>query len=288
MAETWEGTGHGKLILCGEHAVVYGFPALAVAVDRSTKARIGSCAGPTRVNSKFGDARLEEAIREILPGEGWEVELTTDLPVGRGMGSSASLAAAVVRADAARRNTGESLRELYERAFKIERHFHGNPSGIDHAVALHGGLIRFRRAAALEMKHLTPPDWPIVVLDSGQSSNTARMVGAVAARRPGCDPVLEKIGALVERAENVLHDVDAFGALLTENHFLLRDLGVSTDMLDTLVELALRCGATGAKLAGAGGGGVALAIGGDPEKIITGARRYGLRAFACRVAGAPA
>jgi mevalonate kinase len=106
-------------------------------------------------------------------------------------------------------------------------------------------------------------------------------VAGVASRRPGIDPVLERIGALVVEARRVLDDPRALGPLLTENHRLLRQIGVSTPTLDDLVALALDHGALGAKLAGAGGGGVVLALTEDPAPILAAASDRGIHAFGC-------
>jgi mevalonate kinase len=106
-------------------------------------------------------------------------------------------------------------------------------------------------------------------------------VAGVAARRPGIDPLLEQIGELVHQAREVLHDPVRLGRLLTRNHELLVGIGVSNDKLDRLVELALSCGALGAKLAGAGGGGVVLALVERPEPLLTVAQERGIESFGC-------
>ncbi len=279
------GSAGGKLILCGEHAVVYGHPAIAVAIDRGTTVRLREASGLTLRGgdgAALRDARLEEAVRAIVAGD-WEVTITSDLPIGRGMGSSAALAVALVRAWADA--TGEALdaAALHERAFAVERVFHGNPSGIDHAVSARGGLVRYRRTP--DGPVLTPlplPSWSLAVLDSGAPGDTRAMVAGVASRRPGIDAHLDAIGALVGEAEAHLDDPPRLGALLTENHRLLTAIGVSSTRLDALVALALDAGAHGAKLAGAGGGGAALALADDPEGIVAAARAHGVDGFVVR------
>lgn len=281
------GFGRGKLILCGEHAVVYGFPALALAVDRGTTVTLESRPGPTEaIDSPIDDPRLPEALRLVLP-EGLGVRITTDLPIGRGMGSSGALAVALVRAAAAR--LGESLDAdtLWQRALLVERVFHGNPSGLDHAVSAHGGLVRYRRPTGglpPKLEPLPTPVWNLVVLDSGLAGDTKAMVAGVAARRPGIDAHLTAIGDLVVTAESLLHDARALGDLLLENHRLLQAIGVSTPALDDLVGIAVGAGAYGAKLAGAGGGGVVLALVDDPAPVLVAARARGIHAFSCRIA----
>lgn len=288
MAETsgrGVGSAGGKLILCGEHAVVYGYPAIALGVDRHTRVEIRRVPGPTRVVTPLPpgqEERVLQAVRTVLL-EGWEVAIESDLPVGRGMGSSAALAVALVRAECDARGHVPDTEEVHARAFAVERLFHGNPSGIDHAVAARGGVLRFRRTPdGPELTPLPRPAWSLVVLESGHAGDTATLVARVAAARPGVDPLLERIGALVVEAGAALDDVARLGPLLLENHRLLCAIGVSTPRLDTLVELAMTAGASGAKLSGAGGGGVVIALGAEPEPILEAARAKGVPAFAFR------
>jgi mevalonate kinase len=282
---TGVGRGHGKLLLCGEHAVVHGSGAIAVAVDRGTTVTLGTLDGPTRLTSAETDGRVLQALLEVLPAEGFDVTVSTDLPVGRGMGSSAALAVALVRARAALIGEHPDVDEVYTRAMPIERAFHGNPSGVDVAVSAAGGCLYFRRGEPPVRERLPSPRFGLVVFDSGTAGDTSTLVAGVAARRPGIDPALARIAALVEEARACLHDPRALGALLDENHALLRAIGVSNDTLDGLVALARRSGALGAKLAGAGGGGVVLAIVDDPAPLLRAAADAGVSAFSARPVG---
>ncbi len=271
------GRGAGKLILCGEHAVVYGHPALAFAVDLHTTVRLQRREGPTEVHSPHADPRVRDALCTVLPARGWRVQVASDIPVGRGMGSSAALAVALLRAHRPALQ-GEAL---IEAAMPIERSFHGNPSGLDVAVSALGGCLAFRRGPPMHYEQVPVGSWQAVVLDSGSAGDTRALVAGVAARRPGIDAVLDRIGELVERARHVLDQPAALGELLTINHRLLADIGVSTSRLDELVQLALDHGAHGAKLAGAGGGGVVLALVDDPGPLLAAAQARGIRALTC-------
>lgn len=271
------GRASGKLILCGEHAVVHGTPAIAFAVDLGTTARLEAWEGPTHAPARPDDTALTAALGALLGPDGWRVHLETDLPVGRGMGSSAALAVAVVRA-----HTPDATPEhIFERAMAAERVFHGNPSGLDVLVSARGGVVRYLRAGPA-FRPLPTPRWSAVILDSGVAGNTGTLVAGVASRRPGIDPLLDRIGALVDEAVQVLDDAPALGELLVENHRLLAGIGVSTPTLDDLVALALDEGAHGAKLSGAGGGGVVLALTDDPERLVAAATRRGIAARTCR------
>jgi mevalonate kinase len=218
-----------------------------------------------------------------VPHEGLAVDVETNLPVGRGMGSSAALAVAVVRARADLAGESIAADEVARQAMPIERAFHGTPSGVDVTVSAHGGCLWFKRGDPAVYRSLPCPALPIVVLDSGEDRETARMVQRVAERRADHEPALDAIGALVERASACLNDPRTLGPLLLENHALLRSIGVSTARLDAMVSLAMEHGARGAKLAGAGGGGVVMALIEDPEPLLAAARARSIPAFACRV-----
>ncbi len=280
MTSPGTGVGHGKLILCGEHAVVCGHPALAFAVTLSTTVRLRPHRGRTLIDSPHADPRVRDALCTVLPEEGVRAQVRTEVPVGRGMGSSAALAVAVVRAQ----HPELEGQALIDAAMPIERAFHGNPSGLDVAVSALGGGLSFRKGPPMEVHPVELGDWHVVVLDSGSPGDTRAQVAGVAARRPHIDVHLERIGELVTEARSVLHDAPALGALLDENHALLQAIGASTPALDDLVELARRAGALGAKLAGAGGGGVVLALCADPAPVLAAARARGVVCLPARPA----
>ncbi len=164
--------------------------------------------------------------------------------------------------------------------------FHGTPSGLDHTVSARGGALWYRREdGELQVQALALPALRLVVLDSGVAGNTASLVAGVRARRPGVDPLLARIGALVGelRQALLLEDLAASGALIDENHALLQQIGVSSPALDALVSLARAAGALGAKLAGAGGGGVVIALVEEAEPLLHAAREAGVTAFPARI-----
>ena len=286
MPDIARGEGLGKLILCGEHAVVYGYPAVAVAVDRRLKVRLRRIEGPTRPLGCTIEPAILEALADVIPVQGIGIEVESSIPLGRGMGSSAALAVALVRASGVLSGSPPSDDEVFERAFAIERIFHGNPSGLDHAVSSRGGAVAYRRGPPPSITPLACPELPLVVLDSGACGNTAELVAAVARGRPALDTVLDQIGQVVEHVlahlESPAPALDAIGPLLTENHRLLSALGVSSPTLDHLVETAIGAGALGAKISGAGGGGVVLALAPEPAPVIEAAHQAGFEAFPVR------
>ena len=277
----------GKLILMGEHAVVYGHPALAIAIDRGMTVHLHHRPGPSGLDTPWvDDSRLNEALLAILPPEGVGVHIESTLLVGRGMGSSAALAVALVRAAAKLEGREATQEETNTGAFRVERIFHGNPSGIDHTVSMLGGAVRYRRTPeGPEFKPGNIAPLPLVVIDSGSAGNTAEMVSAVRNRKPAVDKHLEAMGKLLDKTLPMLTDGkhEEVGRAWCENHRLLQAIGVSTPTLDSIVEMALHHGAWGAKLAGSGGGGVVIALSEDTDALIKAAAAKGFNAFTTKI-----
>ena len=273
----------GKLILMGEHAVVYGHQAVAIAVDRGMTVTLDEIDGPSRLaNGEISDPRLESAIRTVLPDEGVSVHIDSNLPIGRGMGSSAALAVALAKASLQFEGRPFTASEINKRAFSVERVFHGNPSGVDHTVSMRGGALLYRKAnEKADFEALNIPNLPIVVIDSGSAGNTAHMVEGVRKRLSTVSPYLDQIGELVSTTipSLVSGDFEAIGQAWHENHWLLKAIGVSTPILDEIVKVSENEGSYGSKLAGAGGGGIVIALAPDSAPIIEAANAHGWTAF---------
>ncbi|HMG25114.1 MAG TPA: mevalonate kinase [Kofleriaceae bacterium] len=270
--------GFGKIILLGEHAVVYGYPALAAALDRGvTVAPVPTPAGgPLRFELRAwnvaiaaGDdhpvARSLAAIADALGAGRPPVSLIGDaqIPPGAGLGSSAALAVAVARALLAYLKRPADAAALAQAAGASEALVHGRPSGVDVALAIAGGVGVFRRATGLAPLTGVPP-LRVLVGPSGAPRSTAAMIDRVAAATGGRadDARLRELGALTDAATAALLGADrgALGAAMNRAHDLLADLGVSTAQLDGLCAAARAAGASGAKLTGAGGGGAVIAV----------------------------
>lgn len=286
----------GKIILFGEHAVVYHRPAIAVPLT-GVKAKVTALADPlapagqvkidapdihlqTTLEKLPEDDPIAIVIRGVLETLGIRslpavtLRITSSIPASAGLGSSAAVAAALARAASTFVGHPLSDEQVSQIAFLAEQRLHGNPSGIDNSVVAHARPVYFIRGRAIEFLHLAEP-FSLVIADTGVPSSTMDMVGALRERWQA-DPErheawFDRIAEIVDRARGILENGGCaeLGPLMGANHDLLRTLGVSCAELDLLVEQALRAGALGAKLSGAGGGGnmIALVPAGDEERI---------------------
>lgn len=306
------GTASGKVILFGEHAVVYGVPAIAVGIDRGAWALASPADGANGASSslyargwniRVSEAEAEEvplarALRDVLEvtraalpagalPETVFVEAESDLPPGGGLGCSAALGVAVARALDPR----ATPEVIAERVMAWERVFHGNPSGVDAAVAAMGGCVLFKRGVGITRVDLGVP-LRLCVGHSGQASSTKSMVEAVARLRERRPEIAQKtfdgIDSIVRNAKLALAagDLTAVGQLLDMNQMLLSGLFVSTPEIEQMCGTARSAGALGAKLTGAGGGGcvVALVPGAEvEERVLSAWKRDGFDGFAATV-----
>jgi mevalonate kinase len=305
---TWvnrQGRGHafGKVILLGEHAVVYGVPALATSLKQGVQAlALPGPVGRAHLSAPSwgleatpdGSGPVATAFRVVLDElgtleRGVEVVLDPQIPLGAGLGASAALAVATIRALCALAGMALDSERLAEVALGSERVFHGNPSGLDHSLAIHGGVRYFVRTGVFEPVRLAA-GFPLLVGYSGRPGATRDTVSRVAALYRGQRAATEKrfhaVGEIVEagRAALEANDLAALGDCLTENHRILRGLGVSTPALDRMVDLALEAGALGAKLTGGGGGGCAIALSpSDPDPVAMAWARAGFHSFVTEV-----
>jgi mevalonate kinase len=280
------GAANGKLILLGEHAVVYGAPALAIGIDRGARAEAEArhrepstlALGGRTIDTSVADDDLARAFTALLaeaPAIGpVAVRAESDLPPGGGLGSSAALGVAIARAaaalavprdDASPEDGDGRAVDVIARASAWERVFHGNPSGIDTAAAMHGGFFRFERARG--MRPITPAfDVWLCVGQTGTVSSTRAMVEGVArlrSRKPELvDSAVAGVTSLVENGALAIEagDLTALGRLMDLNQMILAGLMVSTETIEAMCSIARSAGALGAKLTGAGGGGSIVAL----------------------------
>ncbi len=275
------GTAGGKVILCGEHAVVHGGDALVVGLQAGVTAN-------TRVSNEWtltinGEPLLStdptlEALRRVgtyLDSGPVAVTLNITMPLGVGLGGSAAMAVAIARAIAEQSRYSLSDRQAFSAAQVWERVFHGNPSGVDAAAATYGGCLLYNRHVFADevLAREGPP--PRVTLSSplhlalgvaGPPSLTKTMVEQVASYKAqdptAFDAALRAIQNIVVEAQGCLEqgDLPRLGLLMTRNHEVLCHWRLSTPQIDAACTLARQYGALGAKLTGAGGGGCVVAL----------------------------
>jgi mevalonate kinase len=300
------GVACGKVILLGEHAVVYGVPALAVGIERGARAfatprRDGASellvrGWNIRVRDDETEKDLARAFRGVLAASragAFDVEVEADLPPGAGLGCSAAIGVAVARAIAPTATNAE----IAACAMEWERVFHGNPSGVDAAVAQAGGCIFFKRdtdgAANVVENVAVRGGLALCIGHSGMVSSTKSMVETVARQRARRPDVVEKafegIRALVGNARLAIEAGDKFalGRLMDLNQMLLSGLFVSSEEIERMCDLARGAGALGAKLTGAGGGGCVVALVASAsvgERVLDAWKRSGFDGFATSVA----
>ncbi|HXU72583.1 MAG TPA: mevalonate kinase [Polyangia bacterium] len=263
---------HGKVILLGEHSVVYGHPALAGALADGvlveTTAGRGvlripqwSCVIDPLVDTDTALARAYGEVRKRAGAPALDLVLTFNLPTGAGLGSSAAMAVAVGRA------LGLDGAALADAAMASETVIHGKPSGLDHTVSIAGGFGIFTRAAGLQPLRAQP--LPLVIGHTGKARDTKGRVARVAELlNERSDEVRERflaIESLVGRGADAVArgSYGELGAAMNENQRHLEALEVSCAEIERMCAVARDAGALGAKLTGGGGGGCVIAIGND-------------------------
>lgn len=281
---TGTGSAHGKLILLGEHTVVYGAPAIAFPipefrVDALARLRRGvsNLDGPDAYRFSCGDSAdtqsaesgpkvaVDEALRRWRrSGDVIDIGLSCDIPPARGLGSSAACACAAVRAVATLYGQRIDHRSLYDIVQCGEHIAHGRASGVDTSAALSPAPIWFQTGRARPIT--VRIDAALVIADTGIAAATKRAVGDVRAtlqRNPvHAQRLLDRATAITTAAAEdlALGRATALGRRLVEFQLLLDELGVSTPELDRLITAAHDAGALGAKLTGGGSGGCVIAL----------------------------
>lgn len=276
-----------KSILFGEHAVVYGQPAIAVPLaslraHAQVQVHDYGDAGQIQIVSEdlhrqlwlhecdpqdplAAIVRLTLRELELQPDQPLLITIRSDIPVRAGLGSGAAVSIAITRALAAFADAELTSPSVSRLAFEVERIHHGSPSGIDNTVIAYEQPVYYIRDRTLQPFNLQTP-LQLVLADTGQRTGTAEAVAGVRSRRKRepakYDLIFEEIGGLVEQAHASLLSGDhtALGPLMNHNQELLRSIGVSSSKLEGLIQAALEAGAKGAKLTGAGNGGYMLAL----------------------------
>ena len=275
-------TASGKVILLGEHAVVYGKHALALPVADAVRGRVENAdSGISLSIAEWGvhrcidvqvtegiDAAVATILRELeVPDSGYAIRLRSRLPPGMGLGSSAALAVAIVRAFDELLGIGLDDERVNAIAFECEKLAHGTPSGVDNTLATYGTPMLFRNDGGLHFEPLELSEIPpLVVAWGAEPGDTKEQVALVRNRRDEqpdlMDALFEQMDQIALQGADALRRADytQLGSLMDVGHGLLNAIGVSTPTLETMAAIARSNGAAGAKLTGAGGGGSIVAL----------------------------
>lgn len=277
----------GKTILFGEHAVVFGKPAIAVAVDKRAKITINKSKNDyttikskdldflaevnlnnPNINLKKGKSGIIKYILQSLltnhDKSPLDVDLKLDMPIGAGLGSSAAVTVATLAALDAYHQKPIIVPEIAKTAHEIEVKVQGAASPLDTATSAYGGLIYLsseREVIPLD----SDLEGSLVIGYTSTRGNTGKMVAGVRKRRDThpeiMDPLIDSVGKITDKAKNALlnDNKDELGELMDINHGLLDAMGVNTLNLSQMVYLARDAGASGSKITGAGGGGSIIA-----------------------------
>ena len=267
--EVGVGQAHSKIILIGEHAVVYGYPAISLPLlEVEVTCRVVPATTPWRL---FEEDTLSMAVYASLEYLNIKVNLATDayircqidsaIPEKRGMGSSAAISIAAIRAvfDYYQAELPHDVLEiLVNRAEMIA---HMNPSGLDAKTCLSDQPIRFIKNVGFEELAMDLSAY-LVIADTGVYGHTREAIQVVESKGKEALPFLYALGELTQQAEEAIKARDAvmLGEILTKAHGNLKEIGVSSLEADALVETALQHGALGAKMSGGGLGGCIIAL----------------------------
>jgi len=286
----------GKAILFGEHAVVFGKPAIAVAVDKraiititkgkGTKRGITTFQSPDlNVNAELdlnsGDIKMItgksgilkyilESVLKSHDGSHIDIKMDMEMPVGAGLGSSAAVTVATLAALDIYHQRKIYPSKIAKMAHEIEIKVQGAASPLDTAVSAYGGLIYLSENAEVTPLAADLED-SIVIGYTSNRGNTGEMVAGVRKRRDLypeiMDPLIESVGKITNEAKIILNsetletkNIESLGELMNINHGILDSMGVNTMELSKMVYISRLAGAVGSKITGAGGGGSIIAL----------------------------
>lgn len=262
--EVGVGQAHSKIILIGEHAVVYGYPAISLPLlEVEVTCRVVPAATPWRLFEEDTLSMAVYASLEYLNIKDAYIRCQIDsaIPEKRGMGSSAAISIAAIRAvfDYYQAELPRDVLEiLVNRAEMIA---HMNPSGLDAKTCLSDQPIRFIKNVGFEELAMDLSAY-LVIADTGVYGHTREAIQVVESKGKEALTFLYALGELTQQAEEAIKARDAvmLGEILTKAHGNLKEIGVSSLEADALVDTALQHGALGAKMSGGGLGGCIIAL----------------------------
>lgn len=280
----------GKLMLFGEHAVVYGYPCIATAVDQRMKAAVSVLEEPvfeleaTDVDvhgyrkpivelgkgdipkgAIFVEIAMQNFLRERPIKGGVRIETASEFSSQFGFGSSSASTVCALKALSDLFGVKLSQKELFDLAYKTVLDIQGKGSGFDVAAAIYGGTFYFVTGGKV-IEPLAIKELPLIVGYTGVKADTTTLIKQVAEKKEKnpekVGRIFQAITKLVEEAKQRMleGDWERVGKLMDFNQEYLRDLGVSSEKLEAMISAAKKAGAWGAKLSGAGGGDCMIAL----------------------------
>lgn len=269
------GSAQGKLMILGEHAVVYGYPCIVQAIDKKITARVEKSEHDSFImagaDNRFAESAL--IIFRKTYGIAEPVAITTEAEFTdrMGFGSSAAATVATLKALALFFQIPMSEREFFDIGYKAVLAVQGTGSGFDVAAAVYGGVLYYAKKGEIIDRIAVEP-LPLIIGYTGQKASTTNLVEKVYRaynqHKKEVTGIFSLIGKLVEEGKMTLEKADwvRLGQIMTKNHELLTRLAVSTPQLDAMVRAAIANGAYGAKLSGAGGGDCMIALSSEKNR----------------------
>ena len=286
----------GKLMLLGEHAVVYNHPCLVTAVDQRMRATVETLdtlefqldaedvkvtgyrkplselgVGDIPKGAKFVEIALKNINEKYPLKSGIRITTKSEFSSQFGFGSSSASTVCTVKAVSELLNLNFSNKEIFDLSYKTVLDIQGKGSGFDVAAAVYGGTLYFVTGGKV-IEPLSIKSLPLIVGYSGIKADTVVLMNKVkesfANRQDRLNEIYSSIEALVNNAEEALlrGNLEIFGELMNKNQEYLKELGVSIDKLNNMIGAAIKAGAYGAKLSGAGGGDCMIALSSEGKK----------------------
>ena len=264
------GEAHSKIILIGEHSVVYGYPAIAIPLkDILVKCRIMEAKSKYFYNPEDTLSTAIYTALKYLKKENAKIKylIESEIPTKRGMGSSAAVSIAAIRAvfDYFGKNLDDKI--LEKMVQEAETVAHMNPSGLDAKTCLSDKALKFIKNKGFSYIDLNLGAY-LVVADTGVHGNTREAVENVREMGDKAQPMVKNLGELTEKMEIAIREksLEKIGEIMNQANLELKKLNLTIEKSDILVEEALKNGALGAKMSGGGLGGCIIALVENEEK----------------------
>lgn len=287
----------GKAILFGEHAVVYGKPAIAMALNKRAQVKVSGRVG-NKIQVNITDLGIKgyidlkdniiisdspkkgilkyilNSVKKVHSESGLDICIDVNVPIGGGLGSSAAVTVALIAAVSKYNNMDLGKKEISILAHEVELEVQNSASALDTTISTYGGLIYLEKDAkeiiSLNVNH----DIPVVIGYTDSRGNTGKLIEEVKIRKERypeiINPIIDSIETITNEAKQAIlnNDKKRIGELMNINHGLLDALGVNTVELSNMVYTARNAGASGSKLTGAGGGGSMISFCPDGTKKV--------------------